>query len=949
MYLLSNGLKLFCSLLVAFTVSELVASTATNIINAKNAIIFIKKEPVDKFTHPVTLRIAHGVTIFFDDNQVKVMSHNSLCDFNEICFSSGEPIYIFFHKSEGLDFPDIENADNYYVFNLTNHAQKIVSDGDSGEEDEIFQTLVAAHPMMHIYNNNRWVVVAENHLIDHLAGNKHDLAASYLSTVFSHTRWPEGVSDQIMNHVKHRTHSSSTNNKTNELCYRYSETFNDGFIVIDPVCKKEISSESLSAEQFFSGWTSRPSTTIKPGDDITVEFSNLILSEGLTESNTDDSTNTKLTGRSEEPRDCHSFQMTDNKTLSHLTHGPLYLDLPSPTIHCPVDNLPTINTPTPDKTNSSEDAFTQQIPGTLREVAERNINPPPSHIITQRPCQNSPELLISNPLFDHDLKEALNKLTPLRNQNTLQLRGKKYTQTHLIARSSEGPVHLCVDEKGEYTAIKRIFKPIHYLKKQSECRETALLKSGQLEHPFAMHFIDIYTAGDFEYQVMPYLPRTIFELRRNQSEWPVEKSWLILKQLLTVISFYHNNSITHRDIKPKNILLSNDGTKIQVIDFGSSKKVQASGMTQSIFGTVEFVIPTHALAYRRKESVSSFYADLAAAAITMIYMETANTIFKRPENNNKLKINDLYDMLIQTFAQLGWTDKSSVKEIETYLAQLFSKYNRVADDRLLGLLAKMLAASSADKTAASELLSEYFPDQELKGKHRIAVQTAPYQKIKNYFISKGIAVENVAADGNCLYNAIALSMEKNLTNDEYNHILIQMPRIEGEDSTKISNKRLRRYLHNFLSEILYAIDQVANPDKRKKYQQQLTSILGEEYQLLQTMVTDRHIFFAAHNATQTHRWGDGSIISTLLVLSFNLNTRIETPTGTIFELASFSALKEQCEDLMILLQKNSVIPTYYRDKGWLKPIMLVFSEGNHYLAAYPVASSKTRTKLALKQ
>ncbi|MDP0561260.1 MAG: hypothetical protein QS721_02520 [Candidatus Endonucleobacter sp. (ex Gigantidas childressi)] len=115
------------------------------------------------------------------------------------------------------------------------------------------------------------------------------------------------------------------------------------------------------------------------------------------------------------------------------------------------------------------------------------------------------------------------------------------------------------------------------------------------------------------------------------------------------------------------------------------------------------------------------------------------------------------------------------------------------------------------------------------------------------------------------------------------------------------------------------------------YREQLTNILGEEYQSLKTMITGVHIFFAAHNAKQVQHWGDGSMISALLALGFNRSTRIDTYAGAMSELASFSALKEQCKDLIVLLQEKSAIPTYYRDKGWLQPIMLVFAEENHFL------------------
>ena len=86
---------------------------------------------------------------------------------------------------------------------------------------------------------------------------------------------------------------------------------------------------------------------------------------------------------------------------------------------------------------------------------------------------------------------------------------------------------------------------------------------------------------------------TLSQWMKKHKKISEEKASLIIKNVLSAISYLHNNQICHRDIKPENIMLAkeNDLNSIKIIDFGLSVQNFDSLYSSDYCGTFIYMAP----------------------------------------------------------------------------------------------------------------------------------------------------------------------------------------------------------------------------------------------------------------------------------------------------------------------------------------------------------------------
>ena len=117
-----------------------------------------------------------------------------------------------------------------------------------------------------------------------------------------------------------------------------------------------------------------------------------------------------------------------------------------------------------------------------------------------------------------------------------------------------------------------------------------------LNHP---NIVQIYDVGEDDgnfYIVMEYIKgQTLKQLIKKRGKLSVPETVDIMCQLTDGLAHAHDSYIIHRDIKPQNIMILDDGM-VKITDFGIAMAINASDLTQtnSVMGSVHYLPPEQA-------------------------------------------------------------------------------------------------------------------------------------------------------------------------------------------------------------------------------------------------------------------------------------------------------------------------------------------------------------------
>jgi len=115
-------------------------------------------------------------------------------------------------------------------------------------------------------------------------------------------------------------------------------------------------------------------------------------------------------------------------------------------------------------------------------------------------------------------------------------------------------------------------------------------------HPNLVQVHDLEQIGDANYIVLEFVRGKSLRDRINQGTLPMPQTFAVMHGVLQALDYAHKRAIVHRDMKPENVLMSEEGD-VKVADFGIARLTDDSGAgstatkTGTTVGTPQYMSP----------------------------------------------------------------------------------------------------------------------------------------------------------------------------------------------------------------------------------------------------------------------------------------------------------------------------------------------------------------------
>lgn len=174
--------------------------------------------------------------------------------------------------------------------------------------------------------------------------------------------------------------------------------------------------------------------------------------------------------------------------------------------------------------------------------------------------------------------------------------------------------------------------------RQSFVREAKMLAA--LHHPGIVEVIDVFDENNTSYMVMEFINgRTLQSIVEKQGALSYPNAINYIAQITNAVAYIHERHILHRDIKPDNILITDDNKAI-LIDFGSAREFeQDKTQRHTSMLTLGYAPTEQYTANSRKGSYTDIYsigATLYFSLTGQVPLEAAARLNERMQEPKEL-------------------------------------------------------------------------------------------------------------------------------------------------------------------------------------------------------------------------------------------------------------------------------------------------------------------------
>lgn len=218
----------------------------------------------------------------------------------------------------------------------------------------------------------------------------------------------------------------------------------------------------------------------------------------------------------------------------------------------------------------------------------------------------------------------------------------RYEIIRLIGEGGMANVYLALDTiLNRYVAVKVLRGDLANDEKFVRRFQREAISASSLSHP---NIVEMYDVGEDDgqyYIVMEYIEgRTLKSLIKKRGALSIPEVLDIMLQIASGLACAHNSYIIHRDIKPQNILILDDG-RVKITDFGIAMALNKEEVTQtnSVMGSVHYLPPEQA-----NGSGSTIKSDIYSLGILMYELLTGKLPFKG-ENAVEIAIKQMKEQI----------------------------------------------------------------------------------------------------------------------------------------------------------------------------------------------------------------------------------------------------------------------------------------------------------------
>lgn len=229
--------------------------------------------------------------------------------------------------------------------------------------------------------------------------------------------------------------------------------------------------------------------------------------------------------------------------------------------------------------------------------------------------------------------------------------------------------------------------------------------ASSLSHPNIVEMYDVGEDDGIYFIVMEYIDgKTLKSLIKKRGYLTLHEVVDIMLQLTSGLSCAHDSYIIHRDIKPQNIMILEDGT-VKITDFGIAMALNSNELTQtnSVMGSVHYLPPEQA-----NGNGATIKSDIYSLGILMYELLTGILPFKG-ENAVEIAIKQMKESI----PSLVRMDLGIPQSIENIVLKACAKNPKNRYDNVLEMREDLKVALNVEHANDARIVYEY-PEQELE-------------------------------------------------------------------------------------------------------------------------------------------------------------------------------------------------------------------------------------------